>query len=329
MSADYGSDGWRPAEVAERVPNEKAMPELGPLGTYAPPAVRADLEDDALLAEYGEAPVAEVPDAPLARYLRWQLRDFVTQRAVWLVPALLFLIWLVWYNYDAAQAQTNYVNALQNLKKLPAGQPLPHVSTPLEDLRAGFIGIGWAISYLIALAASYGIVSRERERGLQRFLFAKPVSIRHYYLQKLAVSAAGYFAIVLLGALVTCAVFGTWAALGTVLMVAASIFALVGGITFLLSTLTRFDAPLAAVVLMVSTPIVAISRGPVEFRFRAWRTAARVVRVVLPPVDALQDVFTTTRPWIGLPIGVAWTLAYGAACVAAGVWVLRRRSITT
>jgi hypothetical protein len=48
------------------------------------------------------------------------------------------------------------------------------------------------------------LVSRERERGLQRFLFAKPVNIVRYYLQAFAINSVGSL-IVLAGAVLLAA----------------------------------------------------------------------------------------------------------------------------
>jgi hypothetical protein len=107
--------------------------------------------------------------------------------------------------------------------------------------------------------------------------------------------------------------------------VAAS-YLVFGGLTFLLSTLVRFDFAIAAVISVLTMPLHAVAEHVHGF----WGTVARVVSWPLPPVDALAAIAQVGEPHrMSAGAGLAVCLAHGVAYVAGAVAVLRKRSITT
>ena len=189
--------------------------------------------------------------------------------------------------------------------------------------RGIMIGSTTAFAALATLASVHGIVSAERERGLQRFLFAKPIARVPYYLQKLGVAYVGVMAVTLIATLVAGLVMGRPVPVQSVMLTSSAIFASVGGLTFLLSTLIRFEGLLALAMSVAYFPLRGFSReAPVNWQ---WIGA---LRVVLPPLDQLIPLMDANQP--GDPLRAFLTLlAYGVAYVALGIAVLRRRSILT
>lgn len=273
----------------------------------------------------GAAGADDAPDDPRgnrARYLRWQARDWVRQRGGWILLFTLLMVALAWSNYDAAAAQQRYVSGLRAAARMNSRE---HVPTPLERLVSGFLSDVQFWATLGGVAATFGIVARERERGLQRFLFAKPVRIARYYLQKFAVVAIGSLAVVLLGAVAMSAAFHVVLPVGTALVLAAAVFAIVGPLTFFYSTLTRFDGFATLGTLFVALVSGSVGRHDVVFRVLSWLLAP------LSLTDAFQvpRLVAPSEPPVAAPLAALGLAAYAAAYVGAGLWVLRRRSITT
>ena len=254
----------------------------------------------------------ELTASPLRRYARWQLRDFVRNRAVWLVPLGILAIWIFRANYDLRAFE--YMNRVVK----------PRI-TEAEYFRQQFNGLLGVAGVLGSLIASFGIVSRDRERGLQRFLFARPVTIWRYYLQAFAVNGAGLLAVAALGLAATAIVFARPVPFGVGLGYVAVCYAVLGGFTFLLSTLVRFDAALAGVLSLLAMPLSALASHAQGF----WGAVARVVSWPLPPAAALGALLDPGDPRMAPGTALAISLAYGAAYVSLAVAVLRKRSITT
>jgi hypothetical protein len=285
--------------------------------------VRGPAWEEAAAASAAHALVA--PDAPaddarpdevapgnLRRYARWQWKDFWQRRGFWLAGAALFGVWLL-TRIAAVGGPRNGPMAAENLVVMV------HIAFAMGGALAGLLGTG-------------GLVARERERGLQRFLFAKPVNIVRYYLQGLTINSVGSL-LVLAGALLLAAlVLPGGLPLATVLGVAVASYALVSGVTFLLSTLLRFDAPLAAGWLLAGFPVVALAENGYW-----WGKVFQWLFPQGPMLAAAKSLMPngpdsgayTAEVALMLWLVAAVAAAYGAAAAAGGVAVLRRRSIQT
>lgn|GEM_PF-571271 len=288
--------------------------------------VRAPAWEEAAAAALTVAPDDDGDDEPLApdqvagnlrRYARWQWRDFWQRRGFWMAAAALFCVWLL----------AEYVLA-DRVRAGPGGGLARYPLQPDEVL--GISHAAFAIGGVLAgLLGAGGIVSREREHGLQRFLFAKPVNVLRYYLQAFAVNGVGSL-LVLLGAVLLAAVAAPQAlSVATLLVVAAAGYLVGGGTTFLVSTLWRFDAPLAGAWLLAGFPVVALAEN-------GWRWA-QALQWLFPHAPALAVVKAVAPGFNGpgaevLPLVfllVALVAAvWGVGCVAAGAFVLRRRTIS-
>ncbi len=296
--------------------------------------VRAPAWEDAAAA--AAAPVPLAPDggpadgAPLApeavggnlrRYARWQWRDFWQRRGFWLAGAALFGVWfLVRVALGDRWVGDPSVGPLT--RKPPSRDEvlgISHVLFGIGGVLAGALGVG-------------GLVSRERERGLQRFLFAKPVRIVRYYLQGFAVNGIGSLAVILGAVLLAAFTAGQAIPVATVFAVAAAGYLLSAGITFLLSTLIRFDAAAAVAWLVAGIPVVAFAENG-----QRWAQAlqwlfphgpAFAVLKALVPRNGVPGGLTAAGVEVGVALALLVGVAYGAACVLAGVAVLRRRSIS-
>jgi hypothetical protein len=274
-------------------------------GLVPRPAGGPLLDDDEFLSTDETLDVAPA-EAPLRRYLRFQVQDFARQRAVWLFALGLLALFFFRDNYDPALVAASARRGEQ-----------PEIETWREIVTAGLSGF----AMLATLFSVHGIVSAERERGLQRFLFAKPIARIPYYLQKLGVAFVGVLALVTVMTLLTGAVFTRAVPLESVLLMTTALFASVGGLTFLLSTLVRFDGGLAIIGTLAVIPLSRLA-----YEDSAW-AALGALRFLLPPLQRLVPLVDFGA---GDPLRALLTaLAYGAVYVALGIAVLRRRSILT
>jgi len=265
-------------------------------------------------------------DAPLApeevtgnlhRYARWQWKDFWQRRGFWMAGAALFGVWMLvhWMLAD-------------RLVGSPGDGPM--VSRPPQpDEVFGISHAAFAVGGVLAgLLGAGGLVARERERGLQRFLFAKPVNIVRYYLQGLTINAVGSLLVLVGAILLAAATAGPTLAVGSLVVVAAAGWVLGAGVTFLLSTLVRIDAPVAGAWLMAGFPVVV-------FAANGYRVA-QALQWLFPHGWAFQlgkAVFGPqaigVSPELMVALAACIGILYGLLCVAGGVAVLRRRSIAT
>jgi hypothetical protein len=265
-----------------------------------------------------DAPLApEAVDGNLRRYARWQWRDFWQRRGFWMAGAAMLCVWMLVHWVLAERLSMGPGGQLRRVTPEPEEVlAISHVAFAVGGVLAGLLGVG-------------GLVSRERERGLQRFLFAKPINIVRYYLQGFAVNGIGSVA-VLAGAVLLAAVTAPPAlAIGSMLAVAVGGYVLAGGVTFLVSTLWRFDAPVAGAYLAAGFPIVALAENgfrwamPLKWLFPQG-VALEIGKTVLEQRNPLPADITT------MFLGVALLAAlWGALCTVAGAVVLRRRAIST
>ena len=305
----------------------RAYPEFPAAYDDARDDVRAPAWEEAAAAALTVAP-ADGDDEPLApdqvagnlrRYARWQWRDFWQRRGFWMAAAALFCVWLL----------VQYILA-DRVRAAPGGGFARYPLQPDEVF--GISHAAFAVGGVLAgLLGAGGIVSREREHGLQRFLFAKPVNVLRYYLQAFAVNGVGSL-LVVLGAVLLAAVAAPQAlSVATLFLVAAAGYLVASGATFLVSTVWRFDAPVAGAYLLAGFPVVGLAENGFWWaRALQWlfphAPALAVAKAVVPfgtngPAEALLPALFL----LAALVAALW----GAACVAAGTVVLRRRSIST
>lgn len=264
-------------------------------------------------AERDDAEPGEPDDAAagnLRRYARWQWRDFWQRRGAWLGLGALLGVWLLTYLAWHGGG--------------PSGMRGPMPAENVKGMAHVFFMLGGAMAALLGVG---GIVSRERERGLQRFMFAKPVRPLRYYLQAFAVNSAGALLVVAGAVLLAALLLGPLVPVGTVLGVAVGAYLLTAGVTFLASTLIRFDAPVAAVWLLAGFPVLAASENH-------WALARALVWLFPqgPAAAAVKAAGLTNGPGDPLVFGALVVLVgvlYGLLAFAGGVAVLRRRAIST
>jgi len=252
----------------------------------------------------------DATEAPLRRYLHWQVRDFVTQRAVLLVPLALLGLYVGWELLRFATLRE--FSELRDEAMVQRGfTAVAHAATAM------FVALGTAIS-------TFGIVARERERGLQRFLFAKPVGVLPYYLQKLGVAFAGTLAVTALACVLAAIIFPFAVPAASLAMLALSVATMVAGTIFLVSTLVRFDAPLALFLTALNVPlwVLSVARPP-------WWALEVVAQLhwVLPPAHLVASFVNPGSQLPTAPVAAALMTGYGLVCAVAGLLVLRRRSI--
>ncbi len=238
----------------------------------------------------------------VARYALFQCGDYVRERGVplLLVGALLLLM--------AAQG------ALGSGGIDLAGAELRTLATA-----ALFLELFAPTAVLIGVN---GIISGDRKHGYYRLIFAKPVSPPRFYAQAWLVSLAGTLTASLL------VIMGFSALFGAIPVVASLHFVLLyyilfGGVGFLLSAVTEYDWVALGVVWSLA------------WLLRSWLPASenwfgRVVDAILPPLHLLAGASATLLS--GESIGTLswwWIVGYGVAALAAGLLVVRHRSMAS
>lgn len=316
--ASHAAHGERAARAAEATPLDATYAE------YDAEATAVALADDPELLDRDEPLVGESdPDENLRRYAWWQAKDFLRTRAVWLLPLGILALWIFRDNYDPSEVARRIAEQAEQMRRarnsyVPESEP--------EKFRQIVLALGGVGAALGSLISTLGIVARDRERGLQRFLFAKPVSVTRFYLQSFLIHGVGTMAVLALLLGFTAVAFFRPVPFLEPMLMGACAYALIGGFTFLLSTLVRFDFAASGILSVLSIPVYGIASES------GWRyPLAAVGRWLLPPVPALAQIVEPSMHIVpgGTWGAVAFCLAYGAAYLAGGLAVLRRRSITT
>ncbi len=251
--------------------------------------------------------------ARLLRYARWQALDFAINIAI--VSIVLFGFIGVILLMDIHSSERVFFEA--GYKVMPLNMKL-----------SGFLQMWGMFATVAPIIAVSGVVSQDRAAGYARFLFAKPLSPRLFYLQSWLVRLVGFIGV------------------GTVLVVAYNFFeppsfswrfvvdmivtfVSIGGVVFLFSVIGRFDGLVVALVLMLS--FVAWTK---------WESATGVRHALLyalPPISHLG----APHYWLlginqmsrlaDVPFPakwVAWNVGYGLACLLLGLYFLRKVSLT-
>lgn len=243
------------------------------------------------------------------RYARYQAVDFLGQKAS--IPGILALF---------IGGMTLYLATKQRTPVNWTTEDGTHFAQVI--LKQG-LDIFFPLSALLGIN---GISSADRQHGHVRFFFSKPVVVPGFYLQAYVVYGllltvlGGAFALLLQSFTTAVPVVGAMEA-------GALTWILIGGVGFLLSSLTRFDGALLVLSWLVSSILRAAAAIKPETPLPGWLLP--IVKV-LPPVDRLDAVRTAL--YNGHAAATAPTMhviGYGLAALVLGVLVLRRRSLIT
>jgi hypothetical protein len=193
-------------------------------------------------------------------------------------------------------------------------------------LISGLLLVGWLLGRFplaATLVLMSGVVSADRETGHARLLGARPLSPLLLYGVRAAVLAGLAFLLsALLMPLFDLIMLGEWAGPATLVLILAHVLVW-GGLTALLSVLTRLDAWLAlllALLAMVWAALAGAGMLPLA------PPLVEAVAFVLPPqgpLFALEAAFADVAP---IPWGAFWYAAgYGlVAFLLAGLLLARR-----
>lgn len=251
--------------------------------------------------------------ARLGAYTPWHFRDFIP------IGVLSLVLFGLLGAIEILQLQS--IEAMMAVRKISSG-------VLLANKLSQFLSAYGIFGFVAPIICASGLVSQDRQLGYTRFLFAKPLSVRAYYLHLLLVRFVGFLV------------------LGTVLVLAYSYFEppsytwrflvemtvsfiAVGGIVFLLSVVNRYDGLLAVLLLLVATLVRA-----------RWETKPGFLHGLIylfPPVDhaealrrwvvginTLGEVGAVAFPWKW----ACWNGGYGLACLLVGLYLLRRVPLT-
>ena len=242
----------------------------------------------------------------LGRYALWQLRDFMLGKgAAFVIIALLLGV-------------TSYLG----LKGSGDGwRQSPGAALMSRQVLAGPISV---LSFLGVVIAANAIVSADRAQGYFRFLFAKPVHLLQFYSQLWLLHGVCVLAI----AAALTWVWGVVAVpvpVGRVVATFALAYVLIGGVTFVLSTLMRYDW-LVTVLLWTLAQLIAA-----PFILEGRPTVKAIITAILPPhahYAAIQKALATATGEVPTT-DLVWVLGYGVACVVIGLVILRKRPMAS
>ena len=239
--------------------------------------------------------------SPLGRYARYQIKDFVRQRApIMLIVAAIMTYPLLITSWGGRTFRPEEIEELRRYLL--------------------YVMVG-AIVPLGTLMGMRGIVSEDRAQGFHRFLFAKPVNMLRYYAQSFAVQFAGITGIVALVALLY-TLFVASVPLAPVFIASTAFFMLFGGVTFFFSTISRNEWlwTLLAFAVTIWTKAMTVwgytALKPLYWALLPLESFGRMMSAFYP-----SDVRTMLANAV-LPV------LYGAGAFVAGLFVLRKRSLS-
>lgn len=184
------------------------------------------------------------------------------------------------------------------------------------DLAACFVALDWT-TMALTLVATAGLVSGDFAQGHQRTLFAKPVNAPLYYLQRWLIGGVA----VAVGALPIAYAIGTRfdiPLLGIGLFARLGLlYLMLGGLVFLLSTITQRDW-LVAIVLIVWQAALGVARSA-GF---ADGLLARALHIILPPFHLIG-----LRGPMPEAADLAYATGYGALLLLGALAVLQWRPL--
>ena len=241
----------------------------------------------------------------VAAYAGYQLRDYFVNRAI---PILLATA-LAALGFAAAGGWT--LSAL-DLASIEAR----------ERVEQAFELVLVIFAFVAATVAAFGLVSRHRSRGYDRLFFSRPIRPLRYYTQGFVLGGAGGVVLATVGAEMYSVEVQPVSLLGVAGYVTLA-WLLVGGLAFLLSTLTAFHLPILALVIGAD---LAVARYADSLSSAGAGGATRVVQFVLPPAHVLVALREPLAR--GLPIdpwALAWPAGFGVVCFVIAMVLLQRR----
>lgn len=244
--------------------------------------------------------------ARLAAYGGAQLRDYLAGRALVAVAATGVAAWaygfthgLTWSAFDASGG----IDARNQLQRA------------FEFALAAF-------AFIAAAFAAQGLVAKHRRRGYDLVLFSRPLSPVRYYAQGFVIAG---LAAALLGAMaaeVYAVAVHPVSVIGTVAYVLLG-WLTIGGLAFLLSTLTVFHVPLLVLILAAD---LSLDRYVTGMRASgAGRPVLDVAQYLLPPGHVVALLSGSFARGVVDPRTVLWPIVFGVTCVVAALLLLRRR----
>jgi hypothetical protein len=258
-------------------------------------------------------PALATRSARLGRYGFWQLRDYLMEKGVGTTIVMLFAGSLTFVGVRAS---------------LASGRVPPDMAR--STINDGFLSLLGMLVLLGVLFATNGIVSDDRKNGYYRFLFAKPVNVPRFYVQKFIVYGAGYLLVSLALVVTFNLVIGRYHPEGGVLPVLPKMFFPVlgllfvglGGIGFLMSAIWRVDW-----LSFMTVYIVAQAAWGLFQDDPGWKGTAVHA---LPPMHKLTGIYRAVTMETPLPVDdLRWVVLYGVACFMLGVVIVRKRALTT
>jgi len=242
--------------------------------------------------------------ARLAAYAGTQLRDFLAGRALLLVVVTSVAAWgyasVTGLDRSAFDASGG-VQARDQLRRL------------FESLLLVFAFAGGPL-------AAQGLLARDRRRGYDRLLFARPMSPARYYAQAFVAAGLGLLLVGGIAVELFAVAVHPVSVVGAVAYMALA-WLTIGGLGFALSAITRYHAFI--LVLLVGGDLLLnryVTGSPDTDRLR------EAAQYLLPPahvIVALREPFAR-----GGPVELAalvWPIGFGVLCLGAGLFVLRRR----
>ena len=242
----------------------------------------------------------------LTAYAGYQLRDYFVGRALPTLVATGLLAWAL---------VTSRGVTLSDLDPAGGIDARDRIQDAFELLLAVFAVVAGA-------AAAHGGVARHRARGYDRLILSRPISQVRYYTQGFVLSGIGSVVLGTVGAEIYAVAVHPVSVAGVAGYVALA-WLLVGGVAFLLSTVTAFHLPILALLLAGD---LALDHFAASLPTAGAGSAAAAIQFILPPAHvllALRGAFA--RGVLIDPRAVAWPAAFGVVCIAAAMVLLWRR----
>jgi hypothetical protein len=195
-----------------------------------------------------------------------------------------------------------------------------------DQLARGFQNLLGVFAFAAATIAAQGLVARDRRRGYDRLLFARALSPVRYYAQGFFIAGASVVTVAAVASQLFAIGVQPVSVAGSAAYVAVTWLA-VGGLAFVLSTLTAHYVPL--LLLLVGADLL-FDRFVGGLRAGGGSRVAEAAQYVLPPAHVIVDL----REWFvrggatapGVPAAsLAWPVAFGVLCLCLALVILRRR----